>query len=181
MVFGIFRLSTTILAFTLLGGFVCLSRRPSVSAATIGPTCGSCYGTTDTVAENGLSSTKTTSTYQVPYVDSAAGYVQQVAVRILVSTPDGPDLTMQSGAMSGIGCSGASASFICASRGTSASTWIFDMKNKRGISSPESIKANYDTAKDTNSPEENPARENRGYVSYLWQLLMRSRQNGQRR
>jgi hypothetical protein len=175
MVFGIFRLSTTILTFTLLGGLVCLSRQPSVSAATIGPICGSCYGTTDTLPENVLSSTKATSAYQVPHVDSAAGYVQQVAVRILVSAPGGPDWTTQSGAMSGLGCSGSSAGFICAPPGTSASTWIFDMKNKGGISSPESIKANYDRAKDTNLPEENPERENRGYVSYLWQLLVRSR------
>jgi hypothetical protein len=175
MVFGIFRLSTTILTFTLLGGLVCLSRPPSVSAATIGPTCGSCYGTTDTLSENVLSSTKTTSPYQVPHVDSAAGYVQQVAVRILVSAPGAADWTIQSAGISGIGCSGSSAGFICASQGTSAPTWIFDIKNKRGISSTESIKANYDTAKDTILPEERPERENRGYVTYLWNLLVRSR------
>jgi hypothetical protein len=143
------------LTLTLLSGLVCLLSCPNGSAATIGPHCGSCYGTTSALTEN-LSSIKTTSSYQVTYIYSPAEYIHQVAVKIsrskLVSVPGEAIGTLHPGVLSSFGCSGSGANFICGSGGASAVangsdyTWVFDIPKKGTISSTESIKANYDTA-----------------------------------
>jgi len=140
---------------------------PRISAATIGPSCGSCYGATYTLSETLLSSTKNTSTYQVTYsintkgyIYNATDYIQQVAVKIsdsvisssLVSAPLGGKWTLHNTGLSSNGCSGNGGGFICASDGTSAVangstyTWVFDIKINGTISSTESIKANYSPA-----------------------------------
>ncbi len=138
---------TRCLTLTLLGSFACLSSSPSGSAATIGPRCGNCYGTTSTEAA---------------YVYSPADYVHQVAVKIsrnnLVSVPGGANWTPQPGDLSSVGCLGSGANFVCPSGGTlevSAYTWVFDIPKKGASSSPESIKANYYTAK-INSAADTP-------------------------
>jgi len=109
---------TRCLTLTLLGCFACLSSSPNGSAATIGPRCGNCYGTASALTE-------------AAYVYSPADYVHQVAVKIarndLVSVPGGPNLMLQ--------------------LEVSAYTWVFDIPKKGASSNPESIKANYNTAK----------------------------------
>jgi hypothetical protein len=159
-------LKYTVFTLALMVALAGLSS-PRLSAATIGPSCGSCYGATYTLSESLLSSTKTTSTYQVTYsintkgyIYNATDYIQQVAVKIsnnvisssLVSAPLGGNWTLQNGGLNSSGCSGSGAGFICASDGTSAVangstyTWVFDIQTNGTIASTEMIKANYNPA-----------------------------------
>jgi hypothetical protein len=141
-------------------------------ADTIGPSCGSCFGSTYTLTNLGLvGSTATTQTYRIQYDINTAGYVnissghyiQQVAIKIsntasaatLVSAPGGAgswSLHVNSG-LANAGCTGAGSGFICAADAANAPangathTWIFDVTTPAGGLltglNASSIKANY--------------------------------------
>jgi PEP-CTERM motif len=146
----------------------------SPAAATlIGPSCGTCQGSTYEISYSGtpIATTATTETWRITYTIDATGYsgggthLDTVALKVssmlvgatLVSAPGGIGLWNETlGGLNASGCSGAGSGFDCVEAtavGTSpvvpgfVYTWVFDLEMATGAlftgTDESSVKARY--------------------------------------
>ena len=135
---------------------------PSLQAGTIGPNCGTCYGSTYTLNYLGLvGSTATTQTHQISLTIDATGfveptrqpnqYISAVAIKVsnsvtngsLVSGPGGiGNWQVKLSGLSANNCSGSGSGFLCAEDPSPNAaqtnvanpvyTWVFQMTTPTG-------------------------------------------------
>jgi hypothetical protein len=142
----------------------------ALHAGTLGPVCGSCYGSTYTLDNLGVaSSTATTETWRIKYTIntngydfSPADYISSVAVKVgspitasLESTTAPGTWTVHLQGLSNNDCQGGADVWVCAEDGTTAVangstyTWTFLVKLAKGglfdDVNEAGIKANYES------------------------------------
>jgi hypothetical protein len=149
----------------------------TLQAGTLGPSCGSCYGSTYSLDNLGMaSSTGLTETWRIKYTIDTKGYdysntdyIQSVALKVgslpvtasLESTTAPGSWSLKYGGLSNNNCTGSGYGWYCAEDGTSAKangstySWTFLVTLVKGTlldgTNEAAIKANYESSTKKNT------------------------------
>ena len=173
------RLAFLARAAVCAAGLLLVAAVPQASADSIGPNCGSCFGSIYTLTDLGLATDTHDGDHDMyrimlsintaSYTGAGTDYINSVAIKVtdnletgsLESTTAPGSWTFHIGGLSNGGCNGNGAGFACAQDGTSAKadghtyTWIFDLDVAPGTlltgSLDASVKAQYLNSKGGNA------------------------------